>query len=132
MGERAQGTFIVDQWEPETPYDQHEGVELGHTVIRKVFDGDLVGTSEVHMTSAVVPATGTAAYVAFERVHGTLHGRKGSFVLQHHATANGDEGSLDIVVVPNTGTGDLVGLTGTLEITKTGDDHTWSLDYRLP
>ncbi|SER65208.1 DUF3224 domain-containing protein [Actinokineospora terrae] len=128
---RASGTFTVDAWEPETPYDQRDGVDLGHTTLRKTFAGDMTATSEVHMTSVVVPATQSAAYVAIERVEGTLAGRGGSFVLQHSATADSSGQSLLVTVVPDTGTGELTGLVGSLLITKDGDQHTWSLDYTL-
>ncbi|GAA2995047.1 DUF3224 domain-containing protein [Actinokineospora diospyrosa] len=122
----------MDAWEPESPYDQRDGVDLGHTVIRKTFSGGLVATSEVHMTSAVVAAAGSAAYVAIERVEGTLDGRRGSFVLQHSATADSSGQSLVVTVIPGTGTGELSGLTGTLEITKNGDEHTYGVEYALP
>ncbi|RLK55216.1 DUF3224 domain-containing protein [Actinokineospora cianjurensis] len=135
MRGQASGTFTVDAWEPESPYDQRDGVDLGHTVLRKTFSGGLAATSEVHMTSAVAAATGAAAYVAIERVEGTLDGRTGSFVLLHSATsyeADSSERSLTVAVVAGTGAGELSGLTGTLRITKTGDEHQYDLEYTLP
>ncbi|GLZ39642.1 DUF3224 domain-containing protein [Actinokineospora sp. NBRC 105648] len=131
MSEQAAGTFTIDLWDPQDPYDDQDGVTLGRTTIRKVFDGDLLGTSEVQMTSVMAAASGSAAYVALEKVHGTLGGRKGSFVLRHAATASEAGQSSEITVVPGTGTGDLTGLVGTFVITKTDAGHTWTFDYTL-
>ncbi|WP_026423078.1 DUF3224 domain-containing protein [Actinokineospora inagensis] len=128
---QASGTFTVDAWEPETPYDQHDGIDLGHTTLRKTFAGDLVGTSEVHMVSAMVAGTRSAAYGAIERVDGTLAGRTGTFVLQHSATATADSQSLTITVVPDTGTGELTGIAGTLTIDRTDGQHNWTFDYTI-
>ncbi|MBM7772523.1 hypothetical protein JOD54_002727 [Actinokineospora baliensis] len=135
MRGQASGTFTVDAFEPENPYDQRDGVDLGHALLRKTFSGALAATSEVHMTSAVAAATGAAAYVAIERVEGTLDGRRGSFVLLHSTgsyEADSSERSLTVTVVAGTGTGELSGVTGTLRITKTDDEHQYELEYALP
>ncbi|SDD53341.1 DUF3224 domain-containing protein [Actinokineospora iranica] len=132
MSEYAAGTFVVDLWDAQDPYDEHEGVALGRTVIRKTFSGALVGTSEVQMTRVVAGASGSAAYVAFEKVHGTLDGRKGSFVLHHTATATKTAQEAVITVVPDTGTDELTGLTGTFDIAKNADGYTYTFSYTLP
>jgi hypothetical protein len=75
---------------------------------------------------------GSAGYVAMERVTGTLHGRTGSFVLQHNATMNRGVPQLSIMVVPDSGTGQLVGLTGTFDIQISAGKHSYTFDYTLP
>ncbi|WP_018683162.1 DUF3224 domain-containing protein [Actinokineospora enzanensis] len=128
----ATGTFEVTDWQPEAPYDQEGDVSLGHVVLRKTFAGDLDGTSEVHMTSVALPEHKSAAYVALEHVRGTLAGKRGGFVLLHSAFATSTADSLEIRVVPDMGTGDLAGITGTLTITRDESGaHTWTLDYDL-
>ena len=83
----------------------------------KTFTGDLNGVSKGQMMGAGTAVEGSAAYVAFEVVTGTLDGRHGTFILQHAGTMRKGAGTLHVTVVPDSGTGDLVGLTGT------DDDH---------
>ena len=89
-----------------------EGVKLGRMTIDKQFRGDLEGTSKGQMLSAGTEVGGSAGYVAVEHVTGTLHGRNGTFVLQHTGTMTRGTPSLSITVVPDSGTGALTGLTG--------------------
>lgn len=99
----------------------------------KQFKGDLEGTSKGEMTTAETSVEGSAGYVAVERVDGTLRGRKGTFVLLHQGTMKrGGDFKLTIVVVPDSGTGQLVGLTGTLAIVITDGKHSYELAYTLP
>ena len=84
------------------------------------------------MLSAMTATQGSAGYVAIEKVAGTLGGRKGSFVLQHHATMTRGVPQLDIVVVPDSGTGELAGLSGTMKIViAEGGRHFYELDYAI-
>ena len=100
---------------------------------RKQFHGDLEGTSVGEMMSVEGTVEGSGAYVAIERVTGSLHGRKGSFVLVHSGTMRkGGEFSMIIRVVPDSGTGELAGLTGTFEIVFEGKNHLYHFDYALP
>ena len=114
---------------PEPPYDTRDGITLGRIGIDKVFAGDLVATSRVEMLSARSPVQGSAGYVAIERVEGTLHGRAGSFVLQHSGTMNRGKPELSVTVVPDTATGELVGLTGELRIDIVDGRHLYSFEY---
>ena len=84
------------------------------------------------MLSAGTDVTGSAGYVAIEQVTGTLHGRSGAFVLQHTGTMTRGTPSLSITVVPDSATGALAGLTGTMAIVMTGGTHAYEFDYALP
>jgi len=132
MTSRARAPFILDSWDPETIEDG-PGAALGRVRITKTFSGDIEGTSVVEMLTAVSTVEGSAAYVAFERVTGTLAGRSGTFVLHHTATSSAGEQSGSWTVVPDSATGDLTGLSGKGDITIGPDGaHTFLLDYDLP
>jgi hypothetical protein len=100
--------------------------------LAKQFHGDLQGTSRGTMLSAMTAVKGSAGYVALEAVTGALHGRAGSFVLQHSGTLTRGEPSLSVTVVPDSGTGQLEGLTGRLVIVMTDGNHSYEFDYTLP
>jgi hypothetical protein len=74
---------------------------------------------------------GSAGYVAIEKVTGKLHGRAGTFVLQHTGTMNRGAQKLSITVVPDSGTGELVGLSGKMNIIIAGGKHSYEFDYSL-
>jgi Protein of unknown function (DUF3224) len=129
---RAAGPFDVTM-RPDPDYATHDGgVVLGRIGIDKVFHGDLDATSVVQMLSAGGPIKGSAGYVAIERVTGKLHGRAGSFVLQHSGTMNRGEASLTVSVVPDTGTGELTGLSGSMTIDIADGKHSYAFEYALP
>ena len=67
-----------------------------------------------------------------ERATGTLKGRKGSFVLQQSATMTRGVPNLSIVVVPDSGTGELKGISGKMNIIIEGKNHRYELAYTLP
>ena len=104
---------------------------LARMSIDKQFHGDLEGTSEGEMLTASGSVKGSAGYVAMERVEGKLKGRAGSFVLQHNATMNRGVPELNIQVVPDSGTGQLEGLTGRMTITITAGKHFYDFEYTL-
>ncbi len=104
----------------------------GRMSINKQFHGDLDATSVGEMLTATTATSGSMAYAAIERVSGTLNGRKGSFVLQHTGVTNRGAPSLVVTVVPDSGTGELLGLSGTLTITIAGGIHSYDLAYSLP
>jgi hypothetical protein len=96
----------------------------------KQFRGDLEATSQGEMLSFMTTTKGSAGYVAIEKVTGTLGGRKGSFVLQHNGTMNRGAPQLSVTVVPDSGTGELVGLAGGMKIVIAPDGaHSYELDY---
>ena len=84
------------------------------------------------MLAAGTAVKGSAGYVAIERVTGTLGGKSGGFVLMHTGIMNRGTPSLTVTVVPDSGTGDLTGLTGTMAIEITGGKHFYVLEYDLP
>jgi len=98
----------------------------------KQFHGDLEGTSKGQMLTATTDVKGSAGYVAIERVTGTLHGRSGSFVLQHSGTLTKGAAQQSITVVPDSGTGQLVGIAGKMTITIADGKHSYDFEYTLP
>ena len=130
--QHAQGTFDV-KLAPQPSAPGIEAAALGRQTIDKRFHGDLDGSSLGEMLAVMSQATGSGAYVALERVTGTLGGRHGSFVLMHSATMTRGTPALSVTVVPDSGTGELAGLSGTLAIhidAKGG--HSYTFDYSLP
>ncbi|HET8942775.1 MAG TPA: DUF3224 domain-containing protein, partial [Rudaea sp.] len=99
--------------------------------INKQFHGELEGISKGEMLSAMGSIRGSAGYVAIERVSGVLHGRSGSFTLQHNATMTRGEPCLNIVVVPDSGSGGLTGLSGKMTIIIAEGQHSYEFDYTL-
>src|SRR3954466_12167951 len=99
--------------------------------IDKAFHGALEGTSKGQMLS-VGAATGSGAYVAVERVEATLDGNPGSFSLHHTGIMNRGAPTLTIAVVPDSGTGGLAGLTGTMQIDIKDKQHYYTFEYDLP
>lgn len=128
---RATGSFDV-QLAPLTPYVQEAGSMLGRLSIDKQFHGDLEATSRGEMLSAGTAVKGSAGYVAIERVSGTLHGLRGTFVLQHTGTMTRGAPSLSVTVVPDSGTDQLLGLVGSMTIIIEGAAHSYDFEYDLP
>ncbi len=126
----AKGRFDVKVVPLST--DKADGATLGRMSIDKQFHGELEATSKGEMLSAVTDVKGSAGYVAIERVVGKLNGRSGSFVLQHTGTMARGSAQLSVTVVPDSGTGDLVGIAGTLEIKIDGGEHSYIFDYSIP
>ena len=131
MTARATGPFEV-QLKPLPTYETADGAMLGRMSIDKQFRGDLDATSRGEMLSAGTAVKGSAAYSAVERVSGTLGGRRGTFVLQHTGVMNRGTPSLLVTVVPDSGTGELAGLTGTMAIHVEGGRHSYTFEYALP
>ena len=127
----ASGTFEV-KLTPQAPDDKTEDANLGRMTIEKQFHGDLEGTSKGQMLTAGTGAKGSSGgYVAIEKVSGTLHGRSGSFVLQHSGTMTRGVPQLLITVVPDSGTGQLAGLAGTMTIKIADGKHSYEFEYTL-
>lgn len=130
MSTVAAGPFEVSL-EPLTPYDQTQGARIARMSLDKTYRGDLEATSIGEMLSAGSAVPGSAAYVAIERVTGTLAGRSGSFALYHTATMTRGAPDLRIAVVPDSGTGDLTGIAGTMRIDIAGGMHSYQFEYQL-
>ncbi|MFF0860175.1 DUF3224 domain-containing protein [Nonomuraea sp. NPDC003560] len=128
----AQGTFDTAGWDAKPPFDDRDGVALGLVSMTKTFHGDLTGTSVVHLMVASTPVEDSRAYVALERIEGTLEGRKGGFVVAHQALSDRGGQSLTITIVPDSGVGELTGITGRMNIIIAPDgSHSYTLDYEL-
>lgn len=127
----AEGTFDVKN-APLAADDALAGTAIGRYGLDKQFQGGLEGTSKGEMLGAGNPATGTAGYVAIEQFTGTLHGRSGSFALQHFGTMEDNKFDLVVKVVPGSGTGDLLGISGTMTIKILSGKHSYQFDYSLP
>lgn len=104
---------------------------LGRLSIDKTFHGDLAATSTGEMLSARTSVENSAGYVAIETVSGTLHGRKGTFVLQHSSIMTKGVSQQSITVVPDSGTDELVGLSGTMNLEVRDGKHFYKFDYSL-
>ena len=128
---QIKGTFEV-KITAEPPFSEADGISLGRATLAKTFHGGFEGTSSGHMIgarNANVPTS--AGYVAIERVAGTLAGLTGTFVLQHNGVMNRGTASLDCTVVPDSGTGELTGLSGRLAIDIVETQHYYTFDYEL-
>ena len=127
---QAKGEFEVKRI-PQDELDIGGGASVGHSRFDKRFQGPLDATSVVHMLAVMSPVAGSGAYVAMERIEGTLDGRKGSFFAQHNGVMDRGKPSLDLAVVPDSGTGELTGLRGRIAIDITGGKHFYTFDYEF-
>jgi hypothetical protein len=131
MARTVRGEFEV-RLRPRGPSDATGGVLLGRMSISKRFHGPLDASSAGQMLMATTPVDGSAGYVAIERVTGTLAGRRGSFVLQHSGVLTRGSAELSVRVVPDSATGALTGLSGTMTIQIVEGKHTYGFEYSLP
>ncbi len=128
MTNRASGTFEVKMG----PQDQGADMPVGRMMIDKQFQGDLEGTSKGQMLMASSDSVkNSAGYVAIEKVTGTLNGRRGSFYLQHNGRMTRGVGELTITVIPDSGTDQLVGLRGKMNIIIADGKHSYEFEYTL-
>lgn len=127
MEKEATGHFEVQL----APIGSGDG-PIGGMAIEKTFHGGLQGTSVGQMLAFRSEVAGSAGYVAMERVTARLGDRHGSFTLQHSGLMDKGAPSLTVVVVPDSGTEALAGLTGTMAIVVTPERHDYSFRYSLP
>jgi len=128
MAEHASGTFEVKL----TPEEDKTGEAIvGRMTIDKQFQGEIEGTSQGLMVMTGTPVQGSAGYVALEKVTGSIKGRSGTFYLQHNGIMNRGVGELKVIVVPDSGTGDLTGLSGSFSITIEGGKHYYDFEYSI-
>ena len=130
MPSRATGTFEVKLL-PQSLANADTVPLMGRLSINKTFSGDLQANSQGEMLSAGTAVKGSAGYVAMERVTGMLHGKSGSFVLQHSGTMNRGVPQLSVSVVPDSGTDELAGLSGALTIQIADGKHSYVMDYEI-
>jgi Protein of unknown function (DUF3224) len=110
----------------------HDDAKMARMSIDKRITGDLEAITHGQMLSAVTATKGSAGYVAVERVTGTLHGKSGSFVLLHTGLMNRGAPTLSVVVVADSGTEQLLGLTGEFKIIIANGGHQYEFSYDLP
>ncbi len=123
----AKGTFDVQLTPVET-----DDKQLGMMLIQKTLQGDIDGTSQGRMLTAMTDTKGSAGYVAVERVTGKLGGASGTMMLQHSGTMSDGKFDLTIRVVPNSGTDGWKGIAGELKIEIVEGKHFYELEYSLP
>ena len=131
MTQHASGTFEVTM-QPQGEGDVAVGSSLGRMSLDKRYSGDLEASGRGEMLAVRSDVPTSAAYVAIERVSGSLQGREGSFALVHKGVMTREAQRLVIEVVPDTGTGQLKGLTGTLGIRIEDGRHCYDFEYSLP
>ena len=127
---RASGMFDVKLTPQGADGEGVEGVP-GRMLIDKQFHGDLEATSKGQMLAAMTEVKGSAGYVAIEKVTGKLNGRSGSFILQHSGIMTRGTPQLTVTVVPDSGTGELAGLSGKMEIKIEGGKHEYEFEYSI-
>ncbi len=132
MTRQATGPFDV-KVSPLPLAGPAEEATLGRMGLEKQYHGGLEASATGQMLTVSTEVQGSGAYVAIERVSGTLHGRQGTFALYHQGVMTRGEPHLEVLVVPDSGTGDLVGLAGTLRILiAEGGKHSYDFEYTLP
>jgi len=130
VSRQIKGEFDVKR-SPEAPCDLGDGVQAGHFRFDKRFHGELDAVSVVHMLAAMTQTEGSGAYVAIERIVGTLEGRSGAFLTQHSGIMDRGAPSLSLTVVPDSGTAELEGLRGSMKIDIVDGKHFYTFDYAL-
>ncbi|PWF47796.1 DUF3224 domain-containing protein [Massilia glaciei] len=128
---RVSGTFTITM-KPIAPAEHAGRTAIGRISLDKQYQGALSASGKGEMMTAVTDTKGSAAYVALERITGTLAGRKGSFVVQHAGTMSAAKEKLSVVIVPDSGTEQLSGISGTLAIKIDDGQHVYVFDYLLP
>jgi hypothetical protein len=126
----ANGTFEV-KMAPQPAEEAVGDPSIGRMGLDKQYRGDLEASSKGQMLAMRTGVEGSAGYVALEHISGALHGRRGEFALQHSGTMTRGTPQLSVTVVPDSGSGELLGLAGTLTITQTDGKHCYAFDYTL-
>lgn len=132
MATHVSGEFDVKVTPQKPDNKEAEAAGLGRMSLDKQFHGALAATSKGEMLSYMTEVRGSGVYVAIERVTGTLDGRSGSFVLHHRGVMTRGEPHLSVTVTSDSATGDLVGLSGEMQIKIEGGKHFYDFDYTLP
>ena len=131
VDQQVNGEFDVERT-VEPACDMGDGVSAGHYRFDKRFHGALDASSVVHMLAVGTDVPGSAAYVAIERLSGTLQNRRGTLFLQHNGVMDRGAATLSLSIVPDSGTGEWQGISGRMAIDITDGKHFYTLDYALP
>ena len=132
MPKHAAATFKVDAWD-EQPWDTADGQpKMTRAEVRKSFEGDLQGTGRLQYLMTY-REDGSADFVAMERIHGSLGGKRGTFVLSHVGAFVNGAASGTWKVVDGSGTDELAGLSGSsaFSIPKGEEAFPFALDYEI-
>jgi hypothetical protein len=127
---KIQGAFSI-QLKPQVASIGLENASIGRQIFDKQFRGDLEAMSQGEMLSCMGHVQGSAGYVAIERVTGTLQGKQGSFALMHMGTMTRGEKGLKIHVIPDSGTEELQGLQGNMDIQILDGQHFYNFEFRF-
>lgn len=125
------GKFDINLEPLDFSVQGENAVHLGRMSIDKTFHGELDASSKGEMLSAMTPVKGSAGYVAVEQVTGSLLGKQGGFVLQHFAIMDKGKNHQVVEVIPGSGTGELIGITGKMIITIEKSQHYYEFNYSL-
>ena len=128
--QHATGTFDVTITPVQPAADAAPGAP-GRMILAKTFHGGIEGAGAGEMLATMAPEQ-SGAYVALERVTGSVDGRAGSFALVHRGVMNKGAQELSITIVPGSGTEDLAGITGVFHLNIEGGEHRYDLEYALP
>ncbi len=132
MTSHAAGTFDVKVIPQKPDNLEAEAANFQRLSLDKQFHGALEAISKGEMIGVMTEVKGSAGYVAMERVTGTLDGRKGTFVLQHSGTMTHGDSRMSVTVVPDSGTGELAGISGAMTIKIEEGKHFYNFEYQLP
>jgi Protein of unknown function (DUF3224) len=130
MISKATGTFSV-KLELQPASVQADAAVIGRRSLDKKFHGDLEASSSGEMLSVMTDVDGSMAYVALEKVSGTLAGKQGSFILQHASQMVRGQPFQSIRVVPDSAMGDLLGLDGEMRIDVQNGEHSYVFEYHF-
>lgn len=125
------GTFTVSMTPISTNHQPEDGNNLGRMALDKVYSDPLKGTGKGTVLTALTATKGSAGYVALEHVAGTLDGKTGSFILQHYGLMSAAGQHLKVEVVPDSGTGELTGLRGSLHIRQEDGVHHYDFSFEF-
>jgi hypothetical protein len=128
---KISGEFNIELKPIEGYSEGENGINLSRMSIDKTFQGKLDAISKGEMLSAMTSVKGSAGYVAIEQVSGKLSGKEGSFVLQHYGIMDKGDDRLILEVIPDSGTGELEGLSGKMEINREEGKHFYKFEYEL-
>jgi hypothetical protein len=131
MSHTATGTFEV-KVAPIDPAFKFDENPIGRFSLDKHFHGDLEAASQGEMLSGGTPAKGSGGYVAIERVSGSLNNRAGTFLLMQNGTMQNGDYKMNVIVIPGSGTGELSGLAGSMQIIIKDGKHSYDFSYTLP
>ena len=125
------GEFAVNIQPLKGYAESQSTVMMARMSIDKTFTGPLSATSKGEMISARSSVKSSAGYVAMEQVSGMLSGKKGTFVLQHYGTMHAGGQNLILEVTPDSGTDELAGLSGKMNIRIEDGKHFYDFEYEL-